>query len=137
MDFLDRLRDLSKKKGIMNNMQLSKASGVPYTTIDGFYRVGYDNAKLSTLRKLAEALDCTLEYLVNGTSEDVEDTLVTEDEMQRLVIPYRTLDDAGKSLVEHVLAYAVSRPAQAEETVAWAKQHVQAAQEPATETENG
>lgn len=137
MDFLDRLRHLSKKKGIMNNMQLSKASGVPYTTIDGFYRVGYDNAKLSTLRKLAEALDCTLEYLVNGTSEDVEDTLVTEDEMQRLVIPYRTLDDAGKSLVDHVLAYAVSRPAQADETVDWAKQHVQAAQEPATETESG
>lgn len=137
MDFLDRLRDLSKKKGIMNNMQLSKASGVPYTTIDGFYRVGYDNAKLSTLRKLAEALDCTLEYLVNGTSEDVEDTLATEDEMQRLVIPYRTLDDAGKSLVEYVLAYAVSRTAQADETVDWAKQHVQAAQEPATETESG
>lgn len=42
-----------------------------------------------------------------------------------------------KALVEHVIAYAVSRPAQTEETVAWAKQHVQAAQEPATETENG
>lgn len=63
MDFLDRLRDLSKKKGIMNNMQLSKASGVPYTTIDGFYRVGYDNAKLSTLRKLAEAWIARLSIL--------------------------------------------------------------------------
>ena len=35
------------------------------------------------------------------------------------------------------IKHELSRPAQAEETVAWAKQHVQAAQEPATETENG
>lgn len=66
MDFLDRLRHLAAEKGYENNMQLSKASGVPYTTLDGFYRTGYENAKLSTLKKLADCLECSLEYLVNG-----------------------------------------------------------------------
>ena len=68
MDFLDRLRMLSRRKGLENNMQLSKASGVPYTTLDNFYRNGYENVKLSTLKKLSVCLDCTIEYLVNGDS---------------------------------------------------------------------
>ena len=66
MDFLDRLRMLARNKGLDNNMQLSKASGVPYTTLDNFYRNGYENVKLSTLKKLAACLDCTIEYLVNA-----------------------------------------------------------------------
>ena len=69
MDFLDRLRMLARNKGLDNNMQLSKASGVPYTTLDNFYRNGYENVKLSTLKKLAVCLDCTIEYLVNGSGE--------------------------------------------------------------------
>ena len=69
MDFLDRLRMLARNKGLDNNMQLSKASGVPYTTLDNFYRNGYENVKLSTLKKLAGCLDCTIEYLVNGSGE--------------------------------------------------------------------
>lgn len=69
MDFLDRLRMLARSKGLDNNMQLSKASGVPYTTLDNFYRSGYENVKLSTLKKLAVCLDCTIEYLVNGTGD--------------------------------------------------------------------
>lgn len=123
MDFLDRLRDLSKKKGIMNNMQLSKASGVPYTTIDGFYRVGYDNAKLSTLKKLAKTLDCTLEYLVNGDVEDespaekqtldrIAQRYTDSPSFRQLLDVYASLDRAEQDAVEHyimLLAQAVAR----------------------------
>lgn len=72
MDFLDRLRMLARTKGLENNMQLSKASGVPYTTLDNFYRNGYENVKLSTLKKLSVCLDCSIEYLVNGSPEQEE-----------------------------------------------------------------
>ena len=48
MDFLERLELLSKNKNITNNHKLAELSGVPYTTIDNFYRKGYDNVKLST-----------------------------------------------------------------------------------------
>ena len=65
MSFLERLEYLMKKHGIKNNAELSKISGVPYTTIDGFYKKGYDNVKLSTLRKLSSCLNCSIDYLVD------------------------------------------------------------------------
>lgn len=112
---------------------LSKLSGVPETTLKKVLTGVTTNPKMTTVKAIAGALEMTLSELDDRMQEDKG---LSFEEMQ-LVERYRTLDDAGKSLVEHVLAYAVSRPAQAEETVAWAKQHVQAAQKPATETENG
>ena len=47
MDMLDRMRKLALEKGIVNNLQLSKYTGVPYTTIDNFYKVGFENAKFN------------------------------------------------------------------------------------------
>ena len=52
MSFLTKLDKLMKDKNI-NKSQLSKDSGVPYTTIDGFYKKGTENIKLSTLKKLS------------------------------------------------------------------------------------
>lgn len=112
---------------------LSKLSGVPETTLKKVLTGVTTNPKMTTVKAIAGALEMTLSELDDRMQEDKG---LSFEEMQ-LVERYRTLDDAGKSLVEHVLAYAVSRPAQTEETVAWAEQHVQAAQEPATETGNG
>lgn len=112
---------------------LSKLSGVPETTLKKVLTGVTTNPKMTTVKAIAGALEMTLSELDDRMQEDKG---LSFEEMQ-LVERYRTLDDAGKSLVEHVLAYAVSRPAQADETVAWAKQHVQAAQEPATEIGNG
>lgn len=67
MDFLDVLNQLMKEKGL-NKSTLSQLSGVPYTTIDGFYKKGYENAKISTVRKIASALDVSLDYLVGAES---------------------------------------------------------------------
>ena len=72
MSFLERLEYLMKKHGIKNNSELSKLSGVPYTTIDGFYKKGYDNVKLSTLRKLSACLDCSIDYLVDDAPVGAE-----------------------------------------------------------------
>lgn len=67
MDFLVMLNQLMKEKGL-NKSTLSQLSGVPYTTIDGFYKKGYENAKISTVRKIASALDVSLDYLVGAES---------------------------------------------------------------------
>lgn len=69
MSFTSRLELLMQKNGINNKSELSKISGIPYTTIDGFYKKGSDNIKLSTLKKLAECLNCSLDYLVDESSE--------------------------------------------------------------------
>ncbi len=60
------------EKGL-NKHTLSKESGVPYTTIDGFYKKGCDNVKLSTLLRLASFFNVSLDYLVNGEITNVTD----------------------------------------------------------------
>ena len=67
MTFIERLEYLMKKNGIKNRSELSRVSGIPYTTVDGFYKRGTDNIKLSTLLKLAECLHCSLDYLADDS----------------------------------------------------------------------
>ena len=67
MSFTDKLDALMAEKGI-NKSVLSKESGIPYTTIAGFYTKGTDNVKLSTLRKLSSYLGCSIDYLADDDS---------------------------------------------------------------------
>lgn len=69
MSFLDKLDYLMREKNINKN-QLSKESGVPYTTIDGFYKKGTENIKLSTLKKLASYFGCSLDYLADDNIDN-------------------------------------------------------------------
>ena len=64
MGLTDKLDLLMKERNI-NKAGLARESGVPYTTIDGFYKKGSENAKLSTLKKLCSYFDCTLDYLAD------------------------------------------------------------------------
>ena len=63
MDFLEKLDYLMKEKKL-NKSKLSVLADVPYTTIVGLYTKGYENTKLTTIRKIASALGVTLDYLV-------------------------------------------------------------------------
>lgn len=76
MDFIKRMEALMKEKGISNNSELSKLCGIPYTTIDGFYKKGVDNIKLTTLQKLSDGLGCTMDYLATG--ENLENPFIIE-----------------------------------------------------------
>ena len=62
MSFTDKLDAMMAKRGI-NKSTLSKEAGIPYTTIAGFYTKGTDNVKLSTLKKLAAYVNCSIDYL--------------------------------------------------------------------------
>ena len=69
--FLDILNELMAEKGI-NKSILSKESGVPYTTIDGFYKKGCDNIKLSTLEKIADYFGVTIDFLLGKTEKGTD-----------------------------------------------------------------
>lgn len=64
MDLTEKLDFLMAQRKI-NKMDLSRGSGVPYMTIVNFYEKGTENVKLSTLRKLSNYFDCSLDYLVD------------------------------------------------------------------------
>ena len=65
--FLDNLEYLMKERNV-NKHELALQSGVPYTTIISFWKVGYDNVRLPTIQKLAEYFGVTIDYLVMGKS---------------------------------------------------------------------
>lgn len=112
LDFLDKLDFMMNKLGI-NKRKLSNLSGVPYTTIDTFYKKGYENTKLSTIKKIAEALDVSMDYLVvdSITDEDYGKTngFYVSVEEQAHIKKYRALDKHGKEMVDIVLAKEAER----------------------------
>lgn len=68
MDFLEKLNYLMKKNHL-NKSTLSKACNIPYTTIDGWYKKGYEGLKLTTLRKLAEYFGTSLDYWASENTD--------------------------------------------------------------------
>ena len=90
MSFTDKLDALMAEKGI-NKSILSKESGIPYTTIAGFYSKGTDNVKLSTLKKLSSYLGCSIDYLADDNQDEAytiaahfDGNEYTEDELNEI-----------------------------------------------------
>lgn len=107
MNFLEKLDYLMDLRGI-NKSVLSKESGVPYTTIDGFYKKGYEKAKLPTVQRLAKYFNVTLDYLIRDEITDINygkshGFEVNYDEMI-LIKKYRSLTPTGKETVEKTIA---------------------------------
>ncbi len=69
MGLTDKLDLLMKERNI-NKSILARESGIPYTTIDGFYKKGSENAKLSTLKKLCSYFGCSLDFLADDEVSD-------------------------------------------------------------------
>lgn len=63
MDFLEKLEYLMQQQGL-NKSTLSKSCDIPYTTIDNWYKRGYDGLKLTTLRKLSDYFGISLDFWV-------------------------------------------------------------------------
>lgn len=69
MGFIEKLDELLKENKMNKNI-LSRETGIPYTTIDSFYKKGADNIKLSNLKKLAEYFNVSLDYLVDDDNDN-------------------------------------------------------------------
>lgn len=114
MDFLQRIDQLAKAKGIKNRAQLAEKSGIPYTTLDNLYRLGYENVKLTTLRKLADCLGCSLDYLVYGEektrpqlSRRVEEMIQRDEKYREIVELLAMMDESAmdplKKIAEEIV----------------------------------
>lgn len=101
MDFLDRLRAMMEKHGD-NNSSLAKKSGIPYTTIDGLFKRGWEKAQVSTIQKICGYYNVSLDYMVYGTEG-------LSDDAQLLAAKYDMLDESGMNLVKVVLESQVER----------------------------
>ncbi|MCI8667407.1 MAG: helix-turn-helix transcriptional regulator [Dorea sp.] len=69
MDFLEKLNFLMAQHNYNKN-SLSKASGIPYTTIDNWYKRGYDNLQLPTVKKLCSFFGTSLDFWLREEISD-------------------------------------------------------------------
>lgn len=97
MTFLDKLDWLMSEHGL-NKRSFSLQSGIPYTTVDGFYKKGYENAKVSTLKKIAQYFNVSLDFLIFDEETISPDNIYTGQE-KALVRSWRQADDKTRRKV--------------------------------------
>ena len=104
MTFLEKLDRLMAEKHI-NKPKLAELSGVPYTTIDGFYKKGYANAQISNIQKIARVFDTSLDYLF----EEGETAEEFSFDARMLAKAYDELDNFGRMAVRSVMTAETRR----------------------------
>ena len=120
MNFLQKLDFLISKYGLNKNT-LSQNSEIPYTTIDGWYKKGYENIKLSTLIKLKDFFNTSLEYWVNDEITDPNYGKTNGFDIEYLemehIKKYRALDEHGKKMIDMVLVEETARMEKAKKEI--------------------
>lgn len=118
MDFLEKVSLLMQEEKL-NKHTLSEACGIPYTTIDGWFKKGYEGAKVSTLIKLADYFDVELDFLVRPSIQDrnygrqMESLNSDETELIKL---YRSFNETGKGLLMNTVRTFAGNPSMRKET---------------------
>lgn len=102
MNFLEKL-DFLMNKYNLNKHTFSQASGIPYTTIDGFYKKGYEGCRLSTLEKIRDYFNTSLDYLMDDSIEDPNygrnQPIDIDGDEARLILKYRELSPRDQETI--------------------------------------
>lgn len=102
MDYIERMKRLKSEKKITNE-KLSELTGIPLGTLSKILAGISDSPKLSNIVAIADALECSLDYLVSGVPQNHHNYTLSPEEMN-LIEDYRILDDCSKELVQMVAA---------------------------------
>ena len=93
------------KRNNLKKKRLSEKSGIPYSTIDSFYKQSYNNIKLSTFKKLCDYFTVTMDSMARDELEieyynpNKKDLHITREE-EAFLRYYRAADDMHKGLAE-------------------------------------
>jgi transcriptional regulator with XRE-family HTH domain len=69
VNMLEKIKLMMEERGL-SAADVSKGTGLPYTTFDGLFKKGFENARYPTVRKLATFFDVSMEYLINEEITD-------------------------------------------------------------------
>jgi len=105
--FAARLRSLRKARDL-SQTQLGQKAGLHYTHIGRFER-GTSRPGGDTLKRLADALDTTSDYLIEGASDDAAAARVTDRELLRQFQAVEQLPDSDKHIVKTLLDAFLTR----------------------------
>ena len=101
MNYIDRIKRIKSEKKITND-KLAELTGIPLSTLSKIMAGISDSPKLSNIVSIAEALECSLDYIVSGTPENNNNYTLDDSEI-RLIENYRKLDAHGKELTALVI----------------------------------
>ncbi len=101
MDYIERIKKIKSQKKITND-RLSELTGIPLGTLSKLLAGMNDSPKLSNVIAIADALGCSLDYIVNGTSDDKHNFTLSDEEIS-FVERYRSLDACGKDIAKYVV----------------------------------
>ena len=110
MTLLEKLDALKRATGD-NNSTLAKKSGVPYTTIDGLYKQGYANMKLSTLQALCDYFKVPLDYLAKDDDAEAAPAPADDDDLWTLRESLR--DDPNRRMLFSLAKNATAKDVEA------------------------
>ena len=100
MTFLEKLEKLMNEHNL-NKSTLSKSCGIPYTTIDGWYKKGFEDMRLSTLKKLAAYFNTTLDFW--AYDNDDNDLSKLSKEKQEFITDIIDMDNSEINLVRRIV----------------------------------
>ena len=94
------------KQNNLNKRTLSKSCNIPYTTIDNWYKRGYEGLKLTTLKKLSDYFQISLDYWVDDIQDNDKafntQNHITDKRLLGIIENYKELNEAGKDdLAKH------------------------------------
>ncbi len=98
MSFSDRLKKARLEKGFSKS-DLAKEIGVHYSQIGRYEDKGAQPAA-DVLAKLANALEVSSDYLMNGSSDDMANSSLTDKELLNQFKAIEKLSDSDKSVVK-------------------------------------
>ena len=103
MPVSDCLKEYMSKHGY-TKADISRMSNIPYTTIDGLFKKGDENTKLSTLKKLASLIGCTIDDMAfyNEDNNSQSQSQFTQQE-ETHIKKYRQLDADGKEEIDDLI----------------------------------
>lgn len=95
MNMIEKLQLMMDERSL-KVADVAKGANIPYTTVDGIFKKGYENIRKPTLKKLADFFGVSMEYLVTDEVTDrdygkyVPNFQLTYEE-QKLIIAWRKL----------------------------------------------
>lgn len=109
MDYIDRIKKIKNEKKITND-KLSELTGIPLGTLSKIMAGISDSPKLANIVSIADALGCSLDYIVSGIPENRNNCTLTAEEMDFIDV-YRRLDSHSRELVEMIARKEAERAA--------------------------
>lgn len=105
--YLERIKKLKSQKKITND-KLAELTGIPLGTLSKILAGISDSPKLSNIVAIANALGCSLDWLISGVPENKNNYLLDEGEIE-FIEDYRKLDAHGHLLIDTVLSMEKGR----------------------------